>query len=131
MKLIAPLLAGLSLAACVPEVPAQQTRPAAASVRSDAKPIVIRDDRGGNVLQAIQRRNQLAQSGRPVEIRGYCRSACTIYITLPNACLGPGARVGFHAPRIDGTAIIPPYVDQMMGQYYRGGIRDRWFGGWN
>ncbi|MDO5632812.1 MAG: hypothetical protein Q4G22_13390 [Paracoccus sp. (in: a-proteobacteria)] len=126
LALILPLL----LAACVPDLAASQQRPAT-PVRAGAEPIVIRNDRGGNVMQAIARRNQLAQSGRRVEVRGYCRSACTIYITLPNACLGPGARVGFHAPRIEGTTIIPPYVDQMMGAYYRNGIRDRWFGGWN
>lgn len=138
MKAIAPLLAALMLTACVPEAPAQQPRPATATpapmvtpARAGAKPIVIRNDRGGNVLQAIRRRAELERSGRPVEVRGYCRSACTIYITLPNACLGRGARVGFHAPRIEGTTIIPPYVDQMMGSFYRNGIRQRWFGGWN
>ena len=62
---------------------------------------------------------------------GYCRSACTILTTLPNACLGPGSRIGFHAPRIPNTQIIPPLVDQIMGNFYRGGIRERWFGGWN
>ena len=93
--------------------------------------IDINDNRGGNVLQMVQRRSELERSGKTVRIRGYCRSACTILTTLPNACLGPHARIGFHAPRIPNTQIIPPYVDQIMGNYYRGGIRDRWFGGWN
>lgn len=93
--------------------------------------IDIWNDKGGNVLQMVQRRAELEASGKRVRIRGYCRSACTILITLPNACLGPGARVGFHAPRIPGTSIIPPLVDEIMGSYYRNGIRDRWFGGWN
>lgn len=93
--------------------------------------IDIWDDSGGNVLQMVQRRNDLARSGKTVRIRGYCRSACTMLITLPNACLGPKARVGFHAPRIPGTTIIPPMVDEIMGRFYRGGIRERWFGGWN
>lgn len=93
--------------------------------------IDVTNDRGGNVLQMVQRRSELERSGKIVRIRGYCRSACTILTTLPNACLGPHARIGFHAPRIQGTQIIPPYVDQIMGNFYRGGIRDRWFGGWN
>ena len=93
--------------------------------------IDVTDNRGGNVLEMVRYREQLARSGKTVRIRGYCRSACTILITLPNACLGPGARIGFHAPRIPNTRIIPPYVDQIMGQYYRGEIRTRWFGGWN
>lgn len=93
--------------------------------------IDVWNNRGGNVLQMVQTRQELAASGRTVRIRGYCRSACTILTTMPNACLGPHARIGFHAPRIQGTRIIPPYVDQIMGNFYRGGIRDRWFGGWN
>lgn len=102
--------------------------PAGAQPRG--KPIVILNDRGGNVMEAIKHRNQLARSGRPVEVRGYCRSACTIYITLPNACLGPGATVGFHAPRIPGTTIIPPIVDELMAQYYRNGILRKWNSEW-
>lgn len=94
-------------------------------------PVVILNNKGGNVMEAVKYRQQLAASGRRVEVRGYCRSACTIYITLPNACLGPRATVGFHAPRIPGTSIIPPLVDGIMGSYYRNGILQRWQGGWN
>jgi hypothetical protein len=93
--------------------------------------IDITNDKGGNVLQMAQRRAKLENSGKQVRIRGYCRSACTMLITMRNACLGPGARIGFHAPRIPNTHIIPPYVDQIMGSYYRNGIRQRWYGGWN
>lgn len=93
--------------------------------------IDVWNNRGGNVLRMVQTRQDLAGSGKTVRIRGYCRSACTILTTMPNACIGPQARIGFHAPRIQGTQIIPPYVDQIMGNFYRGGIRDRWFGGWN
>lgn len=97
---------------------------------SGPAPIVIRDNKGGNVLRMIQQRNQLAASGRPVEIRGYCGSACTMLITLPNACLGPMATVGFHAPRIPNTTYIPPGVDDIMARYYRNGILDRWNAEW-
>ncbi len=117
------LLRGATLAlALLAALPAQ--------AQPRGKPIVILNNRGGNVMEAIQYRNQLARSGRPVEVRGYCRSACTIYITLPNACLGPKATVGFHAPRIPGTKIIPPMVDQLMAQYYRGGILRKWNSEW-
>lgn len=108
--------------------PAQPQQPGTA--RRGARPIVIVNDSGGNVLQAISRREELRASGRPVEVRGYCRSACTIYISLPNACLAPDATVGFHAPRIAGTEIIPPLVDQMVAPYYRNGIRRMWMNEW-
>lgn len=102
-----------------------------AEIRVGPRVIDVMNDSGGNVLQMAQRRADLARSGKEVRIRGYCRSACTMLITLPNACLGPGARIGFHAPRIPNTTIIPPLVDQIMGDTYRNGIRDRWFAGWN
>ncbi|WP_347137649.1 hypothetical protein [Paracoccus sp. SSK6] len=93
--------------------------------------IDVENHRGGNVLQMVQLRERLGRSGKTVRIQGYCRSACTILTTLPNACLAPKSRIGFHAPRIPNTQIIPPLVDEIMGNFYRGGIRDRWFGGWN
>ncbi|WP_246184967.1 hypothetical protein [Paracoccus aestuariivivens] len=101
-----------------------------AQARATGKPIVIANDRGGNVVRTMQRRQELEASGRPVEIRGYCRSACTMYITMRNACLGPGATVGFHAPRIPNTHIIPPLVDQLMARYYRNGILQKWNSEW-
>ncbi|AGT09078.1 hypothetical protein [Paracoccus aminophilus] len=99
--------------------------------QSDSRYIDIPDNSGGNVMEMVRYRESLERSGKIVRIRGYCRSACTMLTTLPNACLGPKATIGFHAPRLPGTEIIPPYVDQIMGNYYRNGIRDRWFGGWN
>ncbi|SNT68664.1 hypothetical protein SAMN05444959_101223 [Paracoccus seriniphilus] len=102
-----------------------------AEIRAHGPYIDIINDKGGNVMAMAQRRGQLARSGKQVRIRGYCRSACTMLVTLPNACIGPKARIGFHAPRLPNTNIIPPMVDQIMGNFYRNGIRERWFGGWN
>ncbi|MBM3604070.1 MAG: hypothetical protein FJX25_04765 [Alphaproteobacteria bacterium] len=122
-------LALILIAALMTTAPALAQQPQ--GIQRNGQFIDVWNNRGGNVLQMVQTRQDLANSGRQVRIRGYCRSACTILTTLPNACLGPNARIGFHAPRIPNTQIIPPYVDQIMGQYYRGGIRERWFGGWN
>ncbi|RJK98803.1 hypothetical protein D3P06_15400 [Paracoccus aestuarii] len=124
-KALIALALTLSAALAAPAA-AQQS-----SIQRNGPYIEVWDNRGGNVLEMVRTREQLAASGREVRIRGYCRSACTILTTMPNACLGPNARIGFHAPRIQGTQIIPPYVDQIMGNFYRNGIRDRWFGGWN
>lgn len=106
--------------------------PAAPAARAaKLRPIVIHNDKGGNVMQMLARRRQLETSGRPVEIRGYCRSACTMLITMANACLGPHATVGFHAPRLPGSEVIPPLVPDIMASTYRAGIRAKWDGGWN
>lgn len=114
----------LGLAACVATTGAPPVNAAS------QKPIQIWDHPGGNVMDTVRYRNRLVASGRPVEIRGYCRSACTILITMPNACLGPGATVGFHAPRLPGTTIIPPVVDGIMARFYRNGILRRWNSTW-
>lgn len=98
--------------------------------RAAPAPVIIRDNHGGNVIATIQRRNQLERRGAPVRVEGYCGSACTLFITMPNACLARDATVGFHAPRIPNTTIIPPAVDQIMGNYYRNGILARWNGEW-
>lgn len=123
-----PLIVFAILAALAVPADAQQQR---SGIYQQGEFIDVWNHRGGNVLQMVQTREQLAATGRVVRIRGYCRSACTILTTLPNACFAPKARIGFHAPRIQGTQIIAPYVDQIMGSFYRGGIRERWFGGWN
>lgn len=100
------------------------------SLAAPKGPIIIRDNRGGNVMEMMRYREKLARSGRRVEIRGKCNSACTMLTTLPNACLGRGASIGFHAPRIPNTTIIPPLVDEIMASTYRGGIRERWYAEW-
>ena len=104
--------------------------PAQAEIVERNGRIFVNNDRGGNVMDMVQTRSRLENSGKPVWIRGYCRSACTIYITLPNACLGPKATVGFHAPRLPGTTIIPPLVDQIMAAHYRNGILRKWNAEW-
>lgn len=138
LALAAILAALLPLAACVTPLPMTNRNPGpipphiphspVPGGRED--PVVIKDDRGGNVLAMLARREELVASGRPVEVRGYCRSACTMLITMPNACLAPDARVGFHAPRLTGTTVIPPYVDQLIAATYRNGIRERWETEW-
>lgn len=143
LRRVVPLLAAAALAGCLaapapvgrPMQPAQPlpAGPAATQptpVTGAQGPIVIRDNRGGNVVQMMAYRSQLAASGRQVQIRGVCNSACTMLTTLPNACLGPGAMIGFHAPRIPNTQVIPPIVDQLMATTYRNGIRARWFNEW-
>ena len=103
---------------------------AGAEIRVKKTYIDVNNDRGGNVLEMVKTRTQLENSGKEVRIRGYCRSACTMLITMQNACLAPKATVGFHAPRIPNTKIIPPYVDQVMAHFYRNGILRKWNSEW-
>ncbi|PZO67091.1 MAG: hypothetical protein DI498_04975 [Paracoccus denitrificans] len=143
---VAAVVALFSLSACVaapvatmpaprPGVEPELVLPRADRAERPARsargePIVISNNKGGNVLQMVAHRSELEASGRPVRIEGKCNSACTILTTLPNACLAPTATIGFHAPRLPNTQIIPPIVDEIMAQYYRNGVKDRWQSTW-
>lgn len=98
---------------------------------SQGAPIIIRNDHGGNVAANIVKRQQLAASGRQVQLRGFCDSACTMFTTLPNACLAPNATFGFHAPSLTGTKTQAPLVGDLIGQFYRNGIKRKWDASWS
>jgi hypothetical protein len=59
-------------------------------------PVVIYNDGGGVVTShqtAVQRYNY---ENRRVEIRGSCRSACTLALAVKNVCVAPGAVLKWH-----------------------------------
>jgi hypothetical protein len=88
-----------------------------------AEPVIIRNDGGGNITDYRARRDRLAQAAE-VRIAGKCLSACTIFTTLPNACVGPNAKIGFHgtSPK-SGIPAVDYYLDMRMGEFYRGDVR--------
>lgn len=92
---------------------------------------MIRDNGGGNVTGYILRRDELARSGRPVEFRGSCASACTLLMTIPNACVAPDARIGFHAPHFIASGKPAPIMNQLMARYYRAGVLETWNAVWS
>ncbi len=97
---------------------------------AQAETVVIEDDFGGNVLQYQARRVQLAKA-ELVRIQGRCDSACTIYTTLPNVCLGQYAVIGFHgASPKTGNYNFDYYLDMQVGRYYRGEIKRRFERNW-
>lgn len=88
----------------------------------------IRNDGGGNVSDYIRKRERLAKLDS-VRIEGKCLSACTIYTTLPNACVAPDAEIGFH-----GTLPRVPFaqraLDMRLGNFYRGEVKRRYDREW-
>jgi hypothetical protein len=69
-------------------------------------------DTGGQLYGYIIDYMKIKRSGRPYPLK-YCASACTLYLTLPNACLLPGAKFGFHSAStsIGTTWILGIYPD--------------------
>ena len=60
--------------------------------------LVVTADLGGDVGRRQARIRELRREGQRVELRGTCLSACTMYLGLPNVCVDPAARFGFHGP---------------------------------
>ena len=62
------------------------------------KPIVVNSDNGGSVYRYAWKVAQASEHGTQVQIRGKCRSACTLYLAMPpdQICILPGARFSFH-----------------------------------
>jgi hypothetical protein len=90
------------------------------------EPYLIQSDGGGQLISAEADRADLLKWGGRVEIRGFCRSACVIFTTLPNACLGAGASVGFHGSNVNAG----PIGNQQMARYLRGEAKRRFVAEW-
>ena len=86
----------------------------------------IIDDGGGQILAAEADRERLMAWGGPVEIGGYCNSACVIFTTLPNACLHADAVIGFHSANLN----VGPVGNAQITRYLRAGVRERWLREW-
>jgi len=93
------------------------------------RPLVIRSDRGGLIAERDRQIAQLRASGRKVEVTGQCLSACTMYLSLPQVCLAPGAELGFHGPSHYGSTLPAgefEYWSRVMASHYREPIHS-WF----
>ncbi len=96
-----------------------------------AETVVIRNNGGGDITQFRERRARLARVDGEVRIEAKCLSACTIFTTLPNACVMPNAKIGFHgASPKSGIPSIDYVMDMRMGEYYRGDVRKRYESKW-
>jgi hypothetical protein len=81
-----------------------------------AHAVTIRNDNGGQLDEYWQRWLAYAQRDEWVEFAGDCASACTIYLALPNACVGRGAKFLFHAPsnpEPSDSAILNEFTDAL------------------
>jgi len=80
-----------------------------------ADPLVIRDDAGGRVDWRAEKIAQLRRSGQPVELRGECMSACTMYLSLPQVCVAANTTFGFHGPSFYGIPLNAHDFDYWSG----------------
>ena len=98
-------------------------------------PLIIHNDRGGNVEQRVHQIEQLRKAGTRVQIRGRCDSACTMFLGLPRACVARTARLGFHGPQSQyyGISLSPANFERwsrVMAGYYPPRLRSRFMAEW-
>lgn len=91
-----------------------------------SEPYDILRDGGGQIISAEADRARLLAWGGQVRIREYCASSCVIFTTLPNACIGPSARIGFHGSNVN----VGPIGNQQMAKYLRGEVKARYLAEW-
>lgn len=85
------------------------------SLPDTSAPLVIHHDSGGDFAHYVRHYNALAQAGTPVRLEGQIVSAGVIYAGLPNACMAPGSRYGFHATSV-AMGLVP--AGDWMDRYY-------------
>lgn len=97
---------------------------------AQAEAIIIRNDGGGNITDYRARRVELAKADIVI-IAEKCLSACAIFTTLPNACVMPDARIGFHGTQPkSGVPSIDLWLDMRMGEFFRGEVRRKFETEW-
>lgn len=78
------------------------------------QPVAIYNDGGGLVDAYIAQARKYRLEKRRVEIRGSCRSACIMALSVPTVCVAPGAVVKAHNAYEQSTGTIRPDVTDMM-----------------
>lgn len=68
-----------------------------------ARTLVITDDQGGSIADYNQRYQDLQSNHVQVVFDGACVSACTRFMTLPDACATRRATFWFHGVQKDGA----------------------------
>lgn len=109
---------------CVALVLASCTDRRPAPVRGEA--YIIERDVGGQLISDEADCSMLKRWGGPVEIRDYCASAFVIFTTLPNVCIAPDAKIGFHSSDVNVGFVGNP----QMAKYLRGRIKQQFLAEW-
>ncbi len=100
------------------------TTPEVSRSGDDGRTCRVFNDTGGNPFEYADFRSELDRSCDVVEL-GECNSACTMLMTLPNACLIPRKRFGFHSSNLGGL-----FNDELR-KYYRAGVLEEFNSNWS
>lgn len=94
--------------------------------------VLVTEDLGGAVEDRMRLVDRMRDRGMGVAIPyGRCISACTLYLGLPQTCVGRTAVFGFHGPsaRTQGLGLPLPEFERLsvaMARYYPEPVRS-WY----
>lgn len=77
-------------------------------------PVEIVEDGGGLVSEYQRKAQQYTFERRRVEIKGSCRSACVIALSVPDVCVWPGAVVKAHHAYEKYTGVVRGDVTKQL-----------------
>lgn len=77
-------------------------------------PVAIYNDGGGLVTAYEQAALRYTLEGREVQIKGQCRSACILALSVPKVCVYPGAVIKAHNAYEQSGGVRRPDVTQSM-----------------
>lgn len=117
----------LAVSACIPPIGFLRRTPPDDVIKQADGSWLITAGTGGDVGGHLEFRAMLERDGNPVVIDGTCDSACTVFYSLPKACLTARARMGFHKASGLGTDIW----ERAIAQHYRAGVRDKYQSEWS
>lgn len=88
-------------------------------------PVIIYEDGGGLVNKYIEQAHKYALENRRVEIRGSCRSACLLALSVPRVCVTQNVQVkAHHAYEEISGAVRTDITEKMLAELPRN-IRER------
>jgi hypothetical protein len=91
---------------------------------------VVTQDAGGLISQRV---HYIEHVAKKVEIYGECNSSCTMLLSVPDVCVHPEARLGFHGPSFFGQPLPSDMFDHwsnVMAKYYPPDIRTQFMKTW-
>lgn len=79
--------------------------------------VVITMNTGGYVDEYFAAAERFKRTGQRIEVRGECRSACTVLLEVPTLCVAPGAVFRWHHAYVKSTGQLKPEItDQMLSR---------------
>lgn len=77
-------------------------------------PVIVTLDTGGYVDAYFAMAARYTREGRRIEIRGECRSACTVLLEVPTLCVRPGAVFRWHHAYVKDTGEVREDITEQM-----------------